>query len=213
MAQVVASPVHAFLGKRYSAERSEMPPNSASHHQQKRRRLHELNMDPADLFENERSDLSRVKRSRVQQNQDENSDMPVYSLRQMQFMEQRKDSEMNRLRHEMEQHCMQKLEEAKRKCDELENIRLHSSQQEQELGKIREENRILKQAVRLQHNNAEKTRTEIEAKARSEIQAIVNVGVQAAEHIRQLEQANYTLRAHLDQMNSFADVNVPRWGM
>lgn len=58
-----------------------------------------------------------------------------------------------------------------------------------------------------------KTRTEIEAKARSEIQAIVNVGVQAAEHIRQLEQANYTLRVHLDQMNSFSDVNVPRWGM
>lgn len=209
-AQVVASPVHAFLGNRYGAERSEVPPNSASHHNQKRRRLHELNMDPADLFENERSDSSRVKRSRVQQDQDENMDIPVYSRRQVQFIEHHKDSEMNRMRQEMEQHCRQKLEEAKQKYDEIENARQSS---EQELGRLREENRILKQAVRLQHNNSEKIRGEIEAKARNEIQAIVNAGVQAAEHIRRLEQANYVLRAHLEQMNAHTDVNVlPRWG-
>ena len=97
----------------------------------------------------------------------------------------------------------------------LEALRSLSAQQGAELAKVNEENRILKQAVRVQHGQAEKLRGEIEQKHRGEIEAFINAGMQAAEHIRRLEQTNYALRAHLEQMAPSHSTDIsggPRWG-
>ena len=101
------------------------------------------------------------------------------------------------------------------KTDELEQLRSLSAQRDAELTKVNEENRILKQAVRVQHGQAEKLRGEIEQKHRNDIQAFINAGMQAAEHIRRLEQTNYALRAHLEQMAPPHSTDMsggPRWG-
>mmetsp|Transcript_5115 Transcript_5115/g.11289 ORF Transcript_5115/g.11289 Transcript_5115/m.11289 type:complete len:112 (+) Transcript_5115:523-858(+) len=109
------------------------------------------------------------------------------------------------------------------KTDELEALRSLSAQQGTELAKVNEENRILKQAVRVQHGQTEKlrgeiehrVRGEIEHKHRSEIEGFQNLGMHAAEHIRRLEATNYALRTHLEQMapSHATDMgNGPRWG-
>ena len=100
------------------------------------------------------------------------------------------------------------------KSAEVEAVRADMEAQKTELGRLCHENSILKQGIRIQHAAVERTRAECEHRQAEERAAFVQAGMQAAEQIRRLEQANYALRVQLEQMSpsSFDCSSFPRWG-
>jgi len=185
--------------------------------------------------------MSRSKRNRVQGQataEEENIDVPVrtffmpvpyedrpppltyphlpqmYTPRHMMQLEHGKNAEMQRVRDEVQQYVAQKDQEVAASLVELEALRGHVTAQQGEVGRISNENRILKQGVRIQQQAAERCRAEVDERLGQERATFMQVGAQAAEHIRQLETQNYALRVQLEQMApaSVTSEGMPRWG-
>eukprot|EP00613_Pedinella_sp_CCMP2098_P007804 CAMPEP_0171676174 /NCGR_PEP_ID=MMETSP0990-20121206/54266_1 /TAXON_ID=483369 /ORGANISM="non described non described, Strain CCMP2098" /LENGTH=199 /DNA_ID=CAMNT_0012262281 /DNA_START=27 /DNA_END=626 /DNA_ORIENTATION=+ len=160
---------------------------------------------------------TRSKRNRVQGQataEEENIDVPMYTPRHMMQLEQGKNAEMQRVRDEVQQYVAQKDQEVAASLVELEALRGHVTAQQGEVGRISNENRILKQGVRIQQQAAERCRAEVDERLGQERATFMQVGAQAAEHIRQLETQNYALRVQLEQMApaSVTSEGMPRWG-
>uniref|UniRef100_A0A7S2WWK1 Uncharacterized protein n=1 Tax=Rhizochromulina marina TaxID=1034831 RepID=A0A7S2WWK1_9STRA len=200
-------PVNPF-GKRSSAvfdEAAHFASETA-----KRRRLCELSNHDAHPRPAEDRSLARAaKRCRMEAVVDENGDMPIYSQRQMDEVQQSKLAELAQMQHQCGAALAGKDEILQQAQAELEELRARLTEQE----RLTHENKLLKRAVAIQHNAGEKMR-EMEEKHRQEIKVFLDAGVQASEYIRRLEQTNFTLKAHLQQMTAphVGGFASPHWG-
>lgn len=133
----------------------------------------------------------------------------------MMQLDQGKNAEMQKLREEVQLYAAQKDQEVAAAAAERDALRAQiAGQQGQEFERITHENHILKQGIRIQQQAVERARGEVEQRVEQERAAFAQAGVQAAEHIRQLEAQNYALRLQLEQMApaSLASDGMPRWG-
>lgn len=209
--------------KRANGELSMMEPADPSQlaalQLQKRRRLQELNLVHQELVE--QREMGKAKRCRIPgaaAAEEENVDIPMYSTRQMQQFEGMKNAEMERLREEAQRYVAGKDEELRAKTEEAQLLLAAATAQKGEIDRLQHENGILKQGVRIQSAAVERVRGEGEERHASEREAFGRAALQAAEHIRRLEQANYALRVQLEQMAPSAPSSngggggFPRWG-
>ncbi|KAF1787640.1 hypothetical protein GQ600_18361 [Phytophthora cactorum] len=127
-------------------------------------------------------DLSRKRQRRgvgETNGQDEatdDADLAKYSQRHVEYFEQVKQAEIARIRSEYEQFIMKKEAEFQRLGQEL--------QQTQERVSLQSNDNQQKEEVQNENN------------------ALKQLATQAAEHMKRLEQANYTLRVHLQTSTS-----------
>lgn len=169
-----------------------------SAHSLKRRRFSDQNgnMSP----EVDPSALGAVACAKRYRHADENRDVPVYSQRQLEFLEQRKDAETHKLRHEFEEHVAKKDAEQLRASQEHGKLLELFAALRAEFDKASSENAVLKRAVSIQHKK--------QTSADAQLHAFVEAGTRAAAYVKQLEQTNYALRAHLSQMSGSAPGNA-----
>lgn len=76
------------------------------------------------------------------------------------------------------------------------------------------QNNLTYDKYNLKHNAVERIRAESDQKVTEERASLLQAGMQAADHIRRLEQSNYALRVQLEQMAPSSSVvsGTPRWG-
>jgi predicted RNase H-like nuclease (RuvC/YqgF family) len=142
-------------------------------------------------------ELSRKKRQRRVDGQDEaddDADVVKYSQRHVEYFEQVKQAEIARIRAEYEQFIMKKDVEFQRLGQELGHTQERMAQQANEVNRLQGENRLLKRAVAIQNQQKEEVQ--------NENHALKQLATQTAEHMKRLEQANYTLRVHLQTSNN-----------
>jgi chromosome segregation ATPase len=211
MAEVCSSPLKPF-GKRLSTDYCE-DPSLPSHMIQKRRRFQDLNLSPENVLVDEREVGFRQKRCR-QEGDDENFDVPRYTARQMGELEQTKNQEIESLKAQMQQYMTEKEQELAQKQEETSQLHNQIEQGKAELERLNQENSVLKHGIRIQQGQVINAQAECEAKYFQERESLVKMGVEAAEHIRRLEAANYSLRVQLEQMapSSSEMPSTPRWG-
>ncbi|EQC39386.1 hypothetical protein SDRG_03588 [Saprolegnia diclina VS20] len=130
-----------------------------------------------------------MKRRCFQQEPPHEHDLPKYSQRQFEFLDQAKQAEMSRLRSEFEHIMMSKENELNDLRMERERLRHVCTEQAKEAEKIQAENKLLRRAVTIQNQQKED--------ATQENNVLKQIATQAAEHIKRLEQTNYALRVHL----------------
>ncbi|OQR89490.1 hypothetical protein THRCLA_22681 [Thraustotheca clavata] len=153
----------------------------------KRTRLH--SMETAFLGDVDLESTRLMKRRCFQQEPPHEDDMPKYSQRQFEFLEQTKQADMARLRAEFDNFVMRKEKEMHEMRIEYERMRGVCTEQARELEKIQGENKILRRAVAIQNQQKEETS--------QENAVLKQLAHQAADHIKRLEQTNYALRVHL----------------
>ncbi|RHX98068.1 hypothetical protein DYB37_004009 [Aphanomyces astaci] len=135
-------------------------------------------------------DASRmIKRRCFPQVAPSEDDLPKYSQRQFEYMEQAKHADLNRLRTECEQILLRKEKDMQEMRVEFDRLREMCMGQAKEFEKIQAENKILRRAVTIQNQQKEE--------ATQENVALKQLAHQAADHIKRLEQTNYALRVHL----------------
>ncbi|KAL4165289.1 hypothetical protein KRP22_004018 [Phytophthora ramorum] len=143
-------------------------------------------------------DLSRKKRQRQASNgQDEavdETDVAKYSQRHVEYFEQVKQAEIARIRAEYEQFIMKKDAEFQRLGQQLQHTQERVAAQASDVARLHGENKLLKRAVAIQNQQKEEVQ--------HENSALKQLATQAAEHMKRLEQANYTLRVHLQTSTS-----------
>lgn len=122
------------------------------------------------------------------------ADAPKYSQRHVDYFEQVKQAEIARIRTEYEQYIMKRDAEFQRCRQELGAAHERLQHQDRELERLQGENRLLKRAITIQNQQKEE--------AQHESAMLKGLASQAAEHIKRLEQANYTLRVHLQTSTS-----------
>lgn len=122
------------------------------------------------------------------------ADAPKYSQRHVDYFEQVKQAEVARIRTEYEQYIMKREAELQRCRQELGAAHERLQQQDREVERLQGENRLLKRAITIQNQQKEE--------AQHESAVLKGLAAQAAEHIKRLEQANYTLRVHLQTSTS-----------
>ncbi|KAF0693889.1 Aste57867_15183 [Aphanomyces stellatus] len=130
-----------------------------------------------------------IKRRCFQQELSNEDDLPKYSQRQFEYLDQAKQADMNRLRTECEQILMRKEKDMHEMRVEFERLREMCMVQAKELEKVQGENKILRRAVTIQNQQKEE--------ASQENMVLKQLATQAADHIKRLEQTNYALRVHL----------------
>ncbi|CAI5744485.1 unnamed protein product [Peronospora destructor] len=144
---------------------------------------------------NESLDLIRNKRQRcvVDTNNHNDSiddaDVAKYSQRHVEYFEHLKQAEIARLKTEADQLMMKKEVDFQRLGQEFQSIQNQVNHQTNEMARLQGENRLLKHAVAIQNQQKEEVV--------QENKALKHLATQAAEHMKRLEQANYTLRVHL----------------
>ncbi|OQR89578.1 hypothetical protein ACHHYP_06196 [Achlya hypogyna] len=135
-------------------------------------------------------DSSRLmKRRCFQQEPAHEDDLPKYSQRQFEYLDQAKQAEVSRLRAEFEHIMMRKEKELQDMRVEHDRLRQICTDQAKEAEKVQAENKILRRAVAIQNQQKEEATTENGM--------LKQLAHQAAEHIKRLEQTNYALRVHL----------------
>lgn len=144
-------------------------------------------------------DLSRKKRQRhISEGQDDvaidEADVAKYSQRHVEYFEQMKQAEIARIRAEYEQVIMRKDADFQRLGQELQHTQQRGAQQANDVARLQGENKLLKRAVAIQNQQKEEVQ--------QENNALKQLATQAAEHMKRLEQANYTLRVHLQTSTS-----------
>ncbi|KAH9127864.1 hypothetical protein AeMF1_001904 [Aphanomyces euteiches] len=139
-----------------------------------------------------------IKRRCFQQEMTGEDDLPKYSQRQFEYLEQVKQAELNRLRTECEQIILRKDKDIQNMHAEYDRLREMTMAQAKELEKVHGENKILRRAVAIQNQQKEE--------ATQENTMLKQLTHQAAEHIKRLEQTNYALRVHL-QTNFLLSLN------
>ncbi|POM61119.1 hypothetical protein PHPALM_2723 [Phytophthora palmivora] len=140
-------------------------------------------------------DLSRKRQRRVGEPQDDAADdVAKYSQRHVEYFEQVKQAEIARIRAEYEQFIMKKDAEFQRLGHELQHTQERVAQQANDVARLQSENKLLKRAVAIQNQQKEEVQ--------NENNALKQLATQAAEHMKRLEQANYTLRVHLQTSTS-----------
>ncbi|TDH68121.1 hypothetical protein CCR75_005424 [Bremia lactucae] len=117
------------------------------------------------------------------------ADTAKYSQRHVEYFEQAKQSEIARIKAEYEQFIMKRDAEFQRLGQELEHSQERVAYQANDIVRLQSENKVLKRAVAIQNQQKEEVL--------SENNALKELATQAAEHMRRLEQANFTLRVHL----------------
>lgn len=122
------------------------------------------------------------------------ADTPKYSQRQVEYFEQVKQAEIARIRTEYEQYMMKREAEFQRCRQELGAAHERLQQQDREVERLHGENKLLKRAITIQNQQKEE--------ALHESAMLKGLAAQAAEHMKRLEQANYTLRVHLQTSTS-----------
>lgn len=139
-------------------------------------------------------ELSRKKRQRrvgengAQDDGPDEADVAKYSQRHVEYFEQVKQAEIARIRAEYEQFILKKEAEFRHETQQ------RAAQQAGEVARLQGENKLLKRAVNIQNEQNQAME--------QENTALKQLATQAAEHIRRLEQANYTLRVHLQTSTS-----------
>ncbi|KAE9025881.1 hypothetical protein PR003_g9118 [Phytophthora rubi] len=145
-------------------------------------------------------ELSRKKRQRRvgeaggQDDGPDEADVAKYSQRHVEYFEQVKQAEIARIRAEYEQFILKKEAEFQRLGQELQHTQERVAQQASDVARLQGENKLLKRAVGIQNQQKEEVQ--------HENNALKQLATQAAEHMRRLEQANYTLRVHLQTSTS-----------
>jgi hypothetical protein len=105
-----------------------------------------------------------------------------------------------RRRHEFEEHVAKKDAEQLRASQEHGKLLELFAALRAEFDKASSENAVLKRAVSIQHKK--------QTSADAQLQTFVEAGTRAAAYVKQLEQTNYALRAHLSQMSGSAPGNA-----
>ncbi|ETK92862.1 hypothetical protein F441_03969 [Phytophthora nicotianae CJ01A1] len=145
-------------------------------------------------------DLSRKRQRRgvgETSGQDEatdDADVAKYSQRHVEYFEQVKQAEIARIRAEYEQFIMKKEADFQRLGQELQQTQERVAVQANDVARLQSENKLLKRAVAIQNQQKEEVQ--------NENSALKQLATQAAEHMKRLEQANYTLRVHLQTSTS-----------
>ncbi|KAL3671259.1 hypothetical protein V7S43_003191 [Phytophthora oleae] len=145
-------------------------------------------------------DLSRKRQRRGlaetagQDEAEAEADVAKYSQRHVEYFEQVKQAEIARIRAEYEQFIMKKDMEFQRLGQELQHTQERVAHQASDMARLQGENKLLKRAVAIQNQQKEEVQ--------QENNALKQLATQAAEHIKKLEQANYTLRVHLQTSTS-----------
>ncbi|RLN26379.1 hypothetical protein BBJ28_00002342 [Nothophytophthora sp. Chile5] len=149
-------------------------------------------------------DLSRKKRCRDGAGEDAtaaggDADVAKFTQRHVDYFEQVKQAEIARIsltvicvwvrRAEYEQFIMKKDAEFQRGRQELMQTHERLHHQSKDVERLQGENKLLKRAIAIQSQQKDEVQ--------QENAALRNLTTQAAEHIKRLEQANYTLRVHL----------------
>ncbi|KAG6576374.1 uncharacterized protein IUM83_09024 [Phytophthora cinnamomi] len=122
------------------------------------------------------------------------ADVAKYSQRHVEYFEQVKQAEMARIRAEYEQLLLRKEADFQRLGQELQLAQQRAAQQAGDVARLQGENKLLKRAVAIQNQQKEDVARENDA--------LKLLATQAAEHMKRLEQANYTLRVHLQTSTS-----------
>ncbi|KAG7379618.1 hypothetical protein PHYPSEUDO_008345 [Phytophthora pseudosyringae] len=122
------------------------------------------------------------------------ADVAKYSQRHVEYFEQVKQAEIARIRAEYEQFIMKKDAEFQRLGQELQHTQERAAHQANDVARLQSENKLLKRAVAIQNQQKEEVQ--------GENNALKQLATQAAEHMKRLEQANYTLRVHLQTSTS-----------
>lgn len=147
-------------------------------------------------------DMSRKKRQRRvgetsgQEDAADDADVAKYSQRHVEYFEQVKQAEIARIRAEYEQFIMKKEADFQRLGQELQHTQERAVHQANDVARLQGENKLLKRAVAIQNQQKEEVQ--------QENNALKQLATQAAEHMKRLEQANYTLRVHLQTSTSAA---------
>ncbi|KAK1944764.1 hypothetical protein P3T76_003297 [Phytophthora citrophthora] len=89
---------------------------------------------------------------------------------------------------------MKKDVEFQRLGQEFQHTQERVNQQNSDMVRLQGENKLLKRAVAIQNQQKEEVQ--------QENNALKQLATQAADHIKKLEQANYTLRVHLQTSTS-----------
>ncbi|CAI5735987.1 unnamed protein product [Hyaloperonospora brassicae] len=146
-------------------------------------------------------DLSRKKRQcrasdAIGQNETPLDDLDVakYSQRHVEYFEQVKQAELARIRTEFDHLSMKKDAEFQRLGQELQQTLERAALQAQDAARLQAENKLLKRAVAIQNQQKDEVQ--------QENNVLKQLATQAAEHMKRLEQANYTLRVHLQTSTS-----------
>ncbi|RMX67463.1 hypothetical protein DD238_001294 [Peronospora effusa] len=144
---------------------------------------------------NESLDLIRNKRQRcvvdtnIQHDNNDDADVAKYSQRHVEYFEHMKQAEIARIKTECDQLMMKKELDFQRLAHELQSTQNQVTCQTNEMVRLEGENRLLKRAVAIQNQQKEEVL--------QENKTLKQLATQAAEHMKRLEQANYTLRVHL----------------
>eukprot|EP00615_Pteridomonas_danica_P007318 CAMPEP_0114353932 /NCGR_PEP_ID=MMETSP0101-20121206/19036_1 /TAXON_ID=38822 ORGANISM="Pteridomonas danica, Strain PT" /NCGR_SAMPLE_ID=MMETSP0101 /ASSEMBLY_ACC=CAM_ASM_000211 /LENGTH=210 /DNA_ID=CAMNT_0001495019 /DNA_START=82 /DNA_END=711 /DNA_ORIENTATION=- len=207
----VQSPLKPF-GKRLSTDFCDHEHQPLSSHMiQKRRRYQDENLspEPENVIE-DNEDIFRQKRCR--QPDGGSFNVPRYTQQQMDEYEQSKNQEVERMREEMQEYINQKDQEVAAANDEVVMLRSQIEQGKGELSRLTQENTVLKHGIRIQQGQVENAQAECEAKYAQERESFIKISTDAAEHIRRIEAANYSLRVQLEQMVPSNDMpSTPRW--
>ncbi|KAG7401513.1 hypothetical protein PHYBOEH_000571 [Phytophthora boehmeriae] len=144
-------------------------------------------------------DISRKKRCRVGESSgaddvSDDADVAKYSQRHVEYFEQVKQAEIGRIRAEYEQLLLRKDVDFQRLRQELQHSHERGNHQDRELERLHGENKLLKRAIAIQNQQKDE--------CQQENNALKQLATQAADHIKKLEQANYTLRVHLQTSTS-----------
>ncbi|CAH0478361.1 unnamed protein product [Peronospora belbahrii] len=148
---------------------------------------------------NESFDLSRKKRQRcvgentttsATEDTIDESDVVKSCQRHVAYFEQNvKQAEIARMKTEYDHFLMKKEVEFQQLGQELQQTQDRMMHQANELMRLQGENKLLKRAVAIQNQQKDEVQ--------QENKTLKQLTTQAAEHIKRLEQANYTLRVHL----------------
>ncbi|KAI9914537.1 hypothetical protein PsorP6_007847 [Peronosclerospora sorghi] len=148
-------------------------------------------------------DLSRKKRPKRWVGESSGSDdalddvdVAKYSQRHVDYFEQRKAAELARVRSEYDQLLVKKDAQVQQLHHEVHETHARVTHQERELVRLQGENKLLKRAVAIQKQQKDDVERENHA--------LKHLAAQAADHMKRLEQANYTLRVHLQASTSAA---------
>ncbi|GMF21255.1 unnamed protein product [Phytophthora lilii] len=148
----------------------------------------------ADAFELSRKKRFRVGETAGQDDGQDEADVAKYSQRHVEYFEQVKQAEIARIRAEYEQFILKKDADFQRLGQELQHTQQRVAQQASDVARLQGENKLLKRAIAIQSQQKDEVQ--------SENQALKQLATQAAEHMKRLEQANYTLRVHLQTSTS-----------
>ena len=132
----------------------------------------------------------------------------MYTLRQMQELEQFKNEEIEKMREQMQRYLVGKEAEMRAQIEAVSGERA-------DYARLAHENQVLKHGIRAQQAAAERQASEAEAGRAGDRATFMRAAAEAAEHIRRLENHNYTLRLQLQQMAPASLEGTegrPQWG-